>query len=77
MKVAISLPDPIFEAAERISEQLGLPRSQLYARALEAFVRSHRSVGLEEALEAVYGSETSELDPMLEDLQAEALREEW
>lgn len=73
----MSLPDPLFEAAERISEQLGLPRSQLYARALEAFVKDHRRVGVKEALEAVYSDQPSELDPLFEDLQAEALREEW
>ncbi len=77
MKVAISVPDPLFETAERMAKQLRLPRSQLYARALEMFVKSHRSVGVRENLEAVYSRESSELDPMLEDLQAEALREEW
>ena len=77
MKVAISVPDPLFEAAERMSKQLRLPRSQLYARALEMFVKSHRNAGVRESLEAVYGCESSELDPMFEDLQAEALREEW
>ena len=41
------------------------------------FVKSHGSVGLRENLEAVYGREPSKLDPMFEDLQAEALREEW
>jgi antitoxin MazE6 len=77
MKVAVSLPDPLFEAAERVSEELGLPRSQLYAQALEAFVKGHRTVGVKEALEAVYSDQPSELDPIFEDLQTEALREDW
>jgi metal-responsive CopG/Arc/MetJ family transcriptional regulator len=77
MKVAVSVPDPLFEAAERISQKLHMPRSQLYAKALEAFVKSHRAPGIRESLEAVYGTEASELDPLLEDLQAEALREDW
>ena len=77
MKVAISVPDPLFEAAERVSEQLRLPRSQLYARALEAFLKTLGNVGVRESLEAVYGEEPQPLDPLLEDLQAEALREEW
>lgn len=34
MKVAVSLPDELFERAERAAEQLGLNRSQLYAHAL-------------------------------------------
>jgi metal-responsive CopG/Arc/MetJ family transcriptional regulator len=77
MKVAISVPDPTFEAAERISKQLRMSRSQLYSRAVEAFVKEHRGVGVREALAAVYGSEPSAIDPLIDQLQAEALREEW
>ncbi|HET7387117.1 MAG TPA: hypothetical protein VFJ19_10700 [Nocardioidaceae bacterium] len=39
MKVAVSLPTPLFEQAEESAAQLGLNRSQLYARALEEFLR--------------------------------------
>jgi metal-responsive CopG/Arc/MetJ family transcriptional regulator len=77
MKVAISLPDPTFEAAERVSKRLGMSRSQLYARAVEAFVKTHRGDEVREALAAVYGSEPAAVDPMIDRLQAEALREEW
>lgn len=77
MKVAVSLPDPLFEAAERLTRTLRLNRSQLYAQALEAFVKAHRAVDVRASLEAVYGHETEGLDPMLEAMQAEALREEW
>jgi metal-responsive CopG/Arc/MetJ family transcriptional regulator len=77
MKVAISVPDPTFEAAERVSKQLGMSRSQLYSKAVEAFVKSHRGVGVREALAAVYGSEPSKVDPVIDQLQSEALREEW
>lgn len=77
MKVAISIPDPDFEDAERIAQQLGLSRSQLYARTVEELVRAQRRDGVRAALEAVYGSESSGVDPVLEHLQAEALREEW
>ena len=77
MKVAISLPDPTFKAAERVSKRLGMSRSQLYAQAVEAFVKSHRGVEISEALAAVYGSEPATIDPVIDRLQAEALREEW
>jgi len=77
MKVAISLPDPTFKAAERVSKRLGMSRSQLYSRAVEAFVESHRGVEIREALAAVYGSEPAAVDPVVDQLQAEALREEW
>ena len=77
MKVAISLPDPTFKAAERVSKRLGMSRSQLYAQAVEAFVESHRGADIREALAAVYGPEPSAVDPVIAQLQAEALREEW
>ena len=41
MKVAVSIPDPLFEEAERVSQRLRIPRSQLYSRALQDFVRHH------------------------------------
>ena len=77
MKVAISLPDPTFERAERVAKRLGISRSRLYARAVEAFVQSHRGVEIRETLERIYGSEPAVVDPLLDRLQSEALREEW
>jgi metal-responsive CopG/Arc/MetJ family transcriptional regulator len=77
MKVVISLPERTVEAAERVSKRLGLSRSQLYARAVEAFVKAHRGNEVREALAAVYGSEPAAVDSMIDRLQAEALREEW
>lgn len=41
MKVAVSIPDPIFREAERVSRRLRVLRSQLYSRALETYVRLH------------------------------------
>lgn len=77
MKIAISVPDPTFEAAERVSKRLGMSRSQLYSRAVEAFVKTHGGARVREALAEVYGSEPSDVDPVIEHLQAEALREKW
>ena len=39
MKVAVSIPDDVFREADRMSRQLRVPRSHLYTRALETFVR--------------------------------------
>ena len=77
MKIAISVPDPTFEAAERVSKRLGISRSQLYSKAVEKYLEPYRQDDIRQALEAVYGSEPSEVDPVLDELQAEALREEW
>jgi metal-responsive CopG/Arc/MetJ family transcriptional regulator len=77
MRVTIALPDRTFEAAERVSRRLGMSRSQLFAEALEAFVKAHGGDGIREALAAVYGSEPAAIDSMIDRLQAAALREEW
>ena len=77
MKIAISVPDPTFEAAERVSKRLGISRSQLYSKAVQRYVEPYRQEAVREMLERVYGSASSEVDPVLDQLQAEALREEW
>ena len=77
MKVAISLPDPVFEAAETIRRRLGVSRSRFYSKALEAHVRTHQADEIREALDEVYGSDDAAMDPVLDRLQADALREDW
>jgi predicted transcriptional regulator len=41
MKTAISIPDPIFRAAERLALRLKKSRSQLYAEAVAAYLHRH------------------------------------
>ncbi len=57
MKTAISIPDAIFEAGERVALSLGLTRSEMYARAVEAFVGRHGGAGVTARLDGVYGGE--------------------
>ena len=80
MKTAISIPDNLFSAAERTAKRLGLSRSELYRRALAAFLERHSERVVTETLDAIYGSEPQEsrLDPVLEHLQrASVPREKW
>jgi metal-responsive CopG/Arc/MetJ family transcriptional regulator len=78
VKTAVSLPDPLFQTAERMARRLGLSRSRLYAQALEAFVEARRSQGVRERLDAVYRVENSRLDPVLEWMQIASLSpEDW
>jgi hypothetical protein len=37
MKIAISVPDEVFEAGEHLARQLGLSRSQLYCATGDRF----------------------------------------
>ena len=79
MKTAISLPDDLFEAADELAEELGVSRSQLYARALSEYVAQHGERDVTERLNAVYGQVEARLDPVLQDLQFHSVGagEEW
>ena len=41
MKTAVSIPDELFEQADRLAARMGTSRSALYARALIEFVARH------------------------------------
>ncbi len=78
MKTAISIPNDVFEAAEKMARRLGLSRSQLYANAVSEFVRRHFSDDVTEKLNQIYDEESSELDPVTRVLQHASLgRDEW
>ena len=80
MKTAISLPDDLFEAADRLASQLGHSRSELYANAVAEFIERHKQQGVTERLDAVYGdrSEDSQVDPVLATAQLRTVRpEDW
>lgn len=38
MKTAVSVPDELFARADRLAQQLGISRSELYSRALAEFL---------------------------------------
>ncbi len=78
MKVALSIPDELFESGETLSKRLGVSRSRLYATALAEFVAKNRGRKITERLNAVYGSEDSRLPRTLRRLQSRSLaRESW
>jgi hypothetical protein len=55
-----------------------VPRSQLYARALQAYVKEHSQEQITERLNAVYGKVSSKLDSRAEAASLEILRrEKW
>lgn len=78
MKVAISLPDPIFEAAEHLAQELHMPRSQLYAEALSAYLNSHSGPAITAKLNAVYANVSAAVEPALAQAQLKSLdHEAW
>jgi hypothetical protein len=38
MKIAVSIPDDVFEHGEALAKRMKLPRSKIYAQALGAYV---------------------------------------
>jgi metal-responsive CopG/Arc/MetJ family transcriptional regulator len=48
MKTAISLPDTLYEEAEKTAKSMGIPRSQLFAKALEEFINHHKRENITE-----------------------------
>ncbi len=76
MKVAVSVPDAVFQAAERVSRRMRVSRSRLYAKAVEAYVKQHSEEDITEQLNKVYAGNSSTLDPALEAASLEVLRRE-
>jgi metal-responsive CopG/Arc/MetJ family transcriptional regulator len=78
MKTAISIPDRLFRSADALARKLGVSRSQLYATALAEYVTKHQAARVTERLNAVYGSQSSELDEGLRGAQRRVVaRGEW
>jgi metal-responsive CopG/Arc/MetJ family transcriptional regulator len=78
MKTAVSIPDPVFDAAERLAHRLGITRSELYQRVLRHFLESRSHAVVRETLDAVYGEspEDSRLDAAVEFAQKMSLPED-
>jgi len=51
MKTAISIPDAIFEEAERLARRTKCSRSELYSRALADYLARHSSDKVTEAMD--------------------------
>jgi metal-responsive CopG/Arc/MetJ family transcriptional regulator len=78
MKTAISLPDDVYTSAESLAERLGVSRSKLYARAVDAYVQQHQNAQITVAFNRVYTAEGSRLDKRFAALQEASLpKEVW
>ena len=77
MKTAISIPDDVFAAAERLARRRRMSRSALYTEAVRRLLAESESGTVTEQLDDVYSDVDSGLDPALQQAQATSLREEW
>ncbi len=78
MKTAISIPDVLFEMAEKLAARLGVSRSELYRNALAEFVSRHDDRDVTEKLDEIYGTDETPglLDEELSKMQEKTLSKE-
>jgi metal-responsive CopG/Arc/MetJ family transcriptional regulator len=78
MKTAISIPDDVFEEAERLAAELKTSRSRLYSRALTEFVARHAPDRITEAMDRTVEEAGSEVDEFTRRAARRVLeRSEW
>jgi metal-responsive CopG/Arc/MetJ family transcriptional regulator len=77
MKIAISVPDGVFEAGEHLARQLGVSRSQLYSDALAQYLTARGAAEVTARLNRIYSADQAEIESALMRAQLETLDEAW
>lgn len=78
MKTAVSLPDEIFEEAERQARRTKKSRSQLYAEAISEYLARHAPDDVTEAMNKVVDRLEESADPFVSAAARRVLeRSDW
>ena len=78
MKTAVSIPDGIFERAEKLAKRAGRSRSEVYAAALKEYVERHAPDHVTDAMNRACDAIGADLDPFVTAAGRRALeRSEW
>ena len=78
MKTAVSIPDAVFEKAERLARRAKRSRSDVYSAALTEYVARHAPDEVTEAMNRVCSEVGATPDPFLSASARRALaRSEW
>jgi predicted transcriptional regulator len=78
MKTAVSIPDDVFQDAERLAKRMQTSRSRLYARALSEFVARHDDDRITALMNEVADEVGAEIDGFTGEAAQQALRRvEW
>ena len=94
MKTEVSIPDPVFAAVEQLAAKLGVSLNEIYTRAVTDWLARHQNREQKQApecewehlsgeeitarLNEYYEHNPSQLDPVIQQLQALAIgTEEW
>ena len=76
VKVTVSIPDAVFQAAERLAKRMRVPRSRLYSIAVETYLMSQSDAAITKKLNRVYSRAPSKLEPVMEGAILDPLRRE-
>ncbi len=78
MKTAISIPDHIFELAEELARKLEISQSELFARAIEEYVKDRLDGSITERLNEIYSTEDSSIDVNIAKIQSASISgDDW
>ncbi len=76
MKTAISIPDNIFTEAEELAKNLQISRSELYTKAIIAYLKNSRSSRITNKLNQVYQDVDSQLPQDITQMQFSSIETE-
>jgi metal-responsive CopG/Arc/MetJ family transcriptional regulator len=75
MKTAISIPDDVFAQAERVAKRLGLSRSELFTKAVQAYVATRLEGNITASYDAAFSTGSDhDADASAESFRREAAR---
>ncbi len=78
MKTAVSIPDDVFERAERLARRTRKSRSEVYSDALREYVARHSPEEITAAMDRVCAETGDAPDPFTGETARQALtRSEW
>jgi metal-responsive CopG/Arc/MetJ family transcriptional regulator len=78
MKTAISIPDDVFEGAERLAKRTRKSRSQLFSDAVREYVARHAPEDVTEAMDRVCAALQSQPDGFAANASRRTLKRiEW
>ncbi|MCP4108548.1 MAG: hypothetical protein GY749_23875 [Desulfobacteraceae bacterium] len=76
MKTNLFIPDPLFESAKQLANELNISVNELSVAAIAAYIKLYRNNDITEQLNRVYETETSEIDPMIAEIQTVSISKE-
>ena len=65
MRIAVSIPDEVFDDAERLARRQKVSRSELYSQAIQEYIARHMPDRITEALDRVLEDLPTESDPFV------------